>query len=350
MLLLLSILFVSVFVPLRETLAGEKTIKLTAISKSDKKKIAHWAYAYYRKNTANIALVIPKVKKYLPIIEEAAKEFGYDKEIAIGVAAAESGFKHGKVAKGGDTGLFQIKSIPEEVTVLVGDVLGHTPDKHDVIDNIYLGVATLAYYRYFMGDDLLLGLVAYNMGSGGDLAFILRKYGATSFPEVQPYLKDSKKQSPRMYPIKVLSFALGYRVWQKFGKFPSYEKKNNARKIQALGIPGFGKKAIITAEDEAGRAFYVVDRGDTIYDLAKIFVVNIEELYKYNPQIEGRVIRVNQKIYLPPEFTWHRVKPGESLVSIRKQYDIPAGFIKVWNKKIRDTIQPGEVLIVRIEK
>ena len=62
----------------------------------------------------------------------------------------------------------------------------------------------------------------------------MQRYGARDFVTIQPYLQ----QLPRDYPIRVLSAALAYRLWQRDGQLPRYEEGDNAERIQAAGIPG----------------------------------------------------------------------------------------------------------------
>jgi hypothetical protein len=62
----------------------------------------------------------------------------------------------------------------------------------------------------------------------------MQQYGATDFVTIQPYLQ----QLPRDYPIRVLSYALAFRLWQKQGKLTVYEESDNAINIQRIGIPG----------------------------------------------------------------------------------------------------------------
>jgi hypothetical protein len=86
-----------------------------------------------------------------------------------------------------------------------------------------------------MNNDVFLGLLAYNIGpANGGLRFIMKKYGVTDFITIQPYLQ----LLPRDYPIRVLSYALAFRLWQKQGKLLAYEAGNNAMEIQRLGVPG----------------------------------------------------------------------------------------------------------------
>jgi hypothetical protein len=86
-----------------------------------------------------------------------------------------------------------------------------------------------------MKNDLFLGLLAYNIGPrNGGLRFIMQQYGASDFVTMQPYLQ----QLPRDYPIRVLAYALAFKLWQQDGKLLAYEEDENAVRIQKLGIPG----------------------------------------------------------------------------------------------------------------
>jgi hypothetical protein len=62
----------------------------------------------------------------------------------------------------------------------------------------------------------------------------MRQYGATDFTTIQPYLL----RLPRDYPIRVLSYALAFRIDRNKGRLLAYEEGKNAMLIQSLGIPG----------------------------------------------------------------------------------------------------------------
>jgi hypothetical protein len=101
--------------------------------------------------------------------------------------------------------------------------------------NAFVAAATLKHYLAEMQNDLFLGLLAYNIGPrNGGLRFIMQQYGASDFVSMQPYLQ----QLPRDYPIRVLSYALAFKIRQHDGKLMSYQEGNNAKHIQSLGIPG----------------------------------------------------------------------------------------------------------------
>ena len=132
--------------------------------------------------------------------------------------------------------MFQITAIPAVISSKVaGQLHVPKPDPNRPEDAAYLAAATFDHYLRQMHGDLFLGLLAYNIGPrNGGLRSIMEQYGAKDFSTIQPYLK----LLPRDYPIRVLTGALAFRLWGHFGTLPRYEDGENARTIQALGIPG----------------------------------------------------------------------------------------------------------------
>ena len=198
--------------------------------------LAHQVYAAYRRYDAGqLKRMIDRAEAYNPAIEQAAKAFDIDPNLLQGVAATESSFMPRDSADGGH-GLFQITQVPKAVMEMAGRRLG--VDKASLLDhrhNAFIAAATLKYYLAEMHGDMFLGLLAYNIGpANGGLRFIMQQYGVTDFVTIQPYLQ----KLPRYYPIRVLSYALAFRVWQKEQKLLAYEEGNNAVRIQRIGIPG----------------------------------------------------------------------------------------------------------------
>lgn len=198
--------------------------------------LAHQIYAAYRRHDPEqLQKLVNRAQGYNKVIEEAANVFDIDPNLLQGIAAAESSFLP-RDSKDGGYGLFQITLVPKSVMeqaaahLKVAKVTLLNP-RH----NAFVAAATLKYYLDEMDNDLFLGLLAYNIGPvNGGLRFIMQKYGATDFITVQPYLQ----QLPRDYPIRVLSYSLAFRLWQKEGKLLAYEEGENALHIQRIGIPG----------------------------------------------------------------------------------------------------------------
>jgi hypothetical protein len=198
--------------------------------------LAHQVFAAYRRiPTGQLDVMITRAEPFMEDIEDAAKEYDINVNILKGLAAAESSYLPRKSTDGGH-GLFQITLAPAAVTQDVDKLFEDgSRDINNSRYNAFTGAATLQYYLSQMNNDLFLGLLAYNIGpANGGLRFIMQQYGATDFITIQPYLK----QLPRDYPIRVLSYALAFRIQQKKGKLLAYEEGSNALIIQSLGVPG----------------------------------------------------------------------------------------------------------------
>jgi Transglycosylase SLT domain len=196
----------------------------------------HQVFAAYRRySSTNLNKMMQRAEPYNAAIAEAAAEFDVDQNLLQGIAATESSFKPRDSSDGGH-GLFQITAVPTVVMEEAKEQL--KTDKLSLYDhrhNAFIAAATFKHYLAEMKNDVFLGLLAYNIGpANGGLRFIMKKYGVTDFITIQPYLQ----LLPRDYPIRVLSYALAFRLWQKQGKLLAYEEGNNAMQIQRLGVPG----------------------------------------------------------------------------------------------------------------
>lgn len=199
--------------------------------------LAHQVYAAYRRlETGQLLKMVNRGGPYLEVIEEAGAAYDLDRDLLKGLAATESSFLSRTSADGGH-GLFQITQAPAAVVTAVNRIFpADSRQMDDPRYNAFLGAATLRHYINEMKGDLFLGLLAYNIGpANGGLRFIMAQYGATDFITIQPYLL----QLPRDYPIRVLSYALAFRIERLEGRLLAYEEGKNALKIQSLGIPGY---------------------------------------------------------------------------------------------------------------
>ena len=199
--------------------------------------LAHQVYAAYRRlDTVQLGKMIDRAGQFSQTIEEAAAAYAIDIDLLKGLAAAESSYLPRKSSDGGH-GLFQITQVPASVSADVNQLLPkNSRELGDSRYNSFLGAATLRHYLTEMNQNIFLGLLAYNIGpANGGLRFIMQQYGVTDFTTIQPYLL----RLPRDYPIRVLSYALAFRIERQKGRLLSYEEGKNAMTIQALGIPGF---------------------------------------------------------------------------------------------------------------
>ena len=117
--------------------------------------------------------------------------------------------------------------------------------------------------------------------------------------------------------------------------------------------------AVASNETEKPSDFYVVERGDNLFNIAKKFNVSLEDLKKWNNLDD---LNVDQGIKLtladtdnsPKEatnkaevkITEHIVEKGENLGAIARKYDVAVSDIKDWNNLEDNSIQLGAKLIV----
>jgi len=220
--------FAQDFGQLRSLVGGVRQAEITTL--------AHQVYASYRRaDLVQMQTLLERARPYEAVIAEAASRYQVDPEVMVGLGAVESSFLP-RDSKDGGRGLFQITSPPQPVVTAVSDALGgKSLDWRDSRHNALLAAATWRHYLTLMRNDLFLGLLAYNIGpKNGGLASIMRQYGAKDFVTIQPYLQNL----PRDYPIRVLTAALAFRLSRVLGQLPRYEEGDNAKQIQAIGIPG----------------------------------------------------------------------------------------------------------------
>ena len=117
---------------------------------------------------------------------------------------------------------------------------------------------------------------------------------------------------------------------------------------------------------------YVVQNGDTLWDLAKRFDTTINELCKLNEISKDSILRIGMElevpkagdsvmnitkesaaVYQPTDFEGtgqvYRVVSGDSLSKIAKQYDVSVSAIKATNGLSSDTILIGRELLIPVD-
>lgn len=220
--------YTQVFTDFRSLVGGKQQAARTTL--------AHQVYAAYRRyEQPQLQKMIELAAPFNADIQMAAQSFSVDVNLLQGVAATESSFVP-RTSHDGGRGLFQITAVPKWIMQQASERLAVKQlDLNNPRHNAFVAAATLKHYLAEMQNDLFLGLLAYNIGpKNGGLRFIMQQYGASDFISMQPYLQ----QLPRDYPIRVLSYALAFKLWQQDGKLMAYQDGNNAMHIQRLGIPG----------------------------------------------------------------------------------------------------------------
>lgn len=120
-------------------------------------------------------------------------------------------------------------------------------------------------------------------------------------------------------------------------------------------IPSRMREEEISEDRGARGVSYIVQPGDTLYEIAKLYHVSLEALIAANPQIQNPdLIFPGQKISVPvgaTECTCYMVKEGDTLYKIARIYNISIGAIVQNNPQIQNPnyIEAGWVLMIPIQ-
>ena len=128
-----------------------------------------------------------------------------------------------------------------------------------------------------LGEDMLLALMSYNAGIG-KINDSIKKYGKKSVRDMENIPEETKR-----FMIGILAKYYIIRNMNHFGVYP--EKK----------------KLFSLEEKEALR--YVISRGDTVYDISKMFGLEIEEIKKRNPALKDvDMIKPGDELLVPVNY------------------------------------------------
>lgn len=132
------------------------------------------------------------------------------------------------------------------------------------------------------------------------------------------------------------------------------------------GIYIYGdNKTKLPTEEILGNEYYIyeVKKGESIYGIAKKNGWNLEELMRLNPEVSGNVskgdrlyyptgkvsvvtenprpIEIDESLLQPIK---HKVKKGETIYSISRQYNVPLDVIYKNNPSARKGVKTGEIV------
>lgn len=98
------------------------------------------------------------------------------------------------------------------------------------------------------------------------------------------------------------------------------------------------------------RPYHVVKQGDTMWKIARMHGITLQQLIAENPQIpDPNKLTIGMKVYLPTSlFHRHVVKAGETLWTIAQKYHVDFQELKAANPQLSnpDVIMPGDIIWV----
>ncbi len=125
------------------------------------------------------------------------------------------------------------------------------------------------------------------------------------------------------------------------------------------GILGKDQYVYLQKKSKTGdRELYIVQYGESIYDVAQKTGIQLKYLLEYNNLNTGAKLITNSKLFLKPGFITtagntdekktrlHLVAPKEGLYGIARAYNVTVQQLKEWNKLESDELQIGQQIIV----
>lgn len=118
--------------------------------------------------------------------------------------------------------------------------------------------------------------------------------------------------------------------------------ENNILSVgQSLKLP--------TVEGSQGTDTYIVQRGDSLYSIARNFNTTVDELKSLN-NLESNLLSIGQILKIPSFQTLettYTVERGDSLYSIARKFDTTVDKLKQLNNLSSNLLNIGQILIVR---
>jgi len=111
----------------------------------------------------------------------------------------------------------------------------------------------------------------------------------------------------------------------------------------------FSQLENVRIEKRDNRSFYVhvVQKGNTLWGLHRLYEVAVEDIIAHNPQVQDG-LREGDIVYVPvpiiEQIKTHTVQQGETLYSIAKRYGVPVESLQQHNSEVQNGLQVGQTL------
>lgn len=119
--------------------------------------------------------------------------------------------------------------------------------------------------------------------------------------------------------------------------------------ILFAGFLSFGQLEDVKIESRNGQRVYVhvIQKGNTLWGLHKLYDVSVEKIIQENPGVETN-LQEGQIVYIPvpivTEEKIHTVSAGETLYAISKKYDVEVNDLIKWNPGSEQSVKEGQQL------
>ena len=203
-------------------------------------------------------------------------------------------------------------------------------------------------YTVKSGDSLWS--IATNYGVSVDDIINLNNLGTTILQIGQQILIPKQVESEKnVYIVKagdnLYSIANKYNITVNELKKANNLENNNLSIGQELIIPDYSNNDPI--EKPANEITYIVQKGDSLWSIAKKYDINVNDLKSYN-NLSSNLLNIGQTLLIPKtsDYQTYIVVSGDSLYKIANKFNTTIDKLKSVNNLKSDTLSIGQVLII----
>lgn len=193
----------------------------------------------------------------------------------------------------------------------------------------------------------------YTVTSGDTLYSIARKLNTTvsKIKELNDLTSDNLSVGMTLRVPSTLTNYQKYTI-EKGDSLYSISKKFNTT-VDALktlnnitsNILSIGDTILIPSPSQKNNT-YIVERGDTLYSIAKRLGVSVNALKAAN-NLTSNMLSVGDKLIIPTEEkNTHKVTKGDTLYSLARKYNTTVDALKTLNNLPSNTLTEGQILII----
>ena len=230
---------------------------------------------------------------------------------------------------------------PNERVNRILNAYGNTPDVLVISNHLNAGGGEGAEVIYALrNNDTLSKLILDNLGNEGQL---IRKAYQRRLPSDNT--KDYYFMHRNTGVTEPIIIEYGFVDNQK----DANKIKNNWEKYAEAVVKSVAQYKNIPYGESSSSSNYTVERGDTLWSIAKKFNTNVNDLKSLN-NLANNVLYIGQNLKVPEYYKaedtniTYIVKRGDTLYSISTQYGVSVDDIKRYNNLFTDNLSIGQTI------
>lgn len=295
---------------------------------------------------------------YFPIYEEIFDKYDIPLEIKY-LSVIESALNPHAVSVSGAAGLWQFMYATGKIFDLK---VNNYVDERRNVEKSTLAACQYLKRMYENYGDWYLVIASYNCGPGNVNKAIARSGGKRTFWEIYNYLpKETQNYVPAFIAMTYIM-----NFYEKYGITPSVESNNRPRLVKVECNSDYSFDVIcgvLEINPDELRAFNPELKRTTLPSAPSSFSLKLPyEKALLFWQLEDSIDRASERLreWKPPvkeekyvsksksgKHKIHKVKRGETLISIARKFDCKTWQIRSWNGLKSNKIHPGQRLIIK---